>query len=174
MREEDARHVVLIGSMGVGKTTIGRRLADRLGLRFTDSDDQLLEMVGMNARRYATVHGVPALHEAEEEALMQALARPPSVIAAAASVADSQSALATLAVSRARVVVLEAPPEVTWQRITASEDRRDVSRDEMARLAARREGNLRDVRSVDVIDTSLSDVEGIVERLTRMLSDRRI
>lgn len=166
--------MVLIGPMGVGKTTIGRKLAERLGLRFTDSDDQLLEMVGMTARRYAAVHGVPALHEAEVEALMQALSRPPSVIAAAASVADSPSALATLAVSRARVVVLEAPPDVTWKRITASQDRRDVTRDELARLAARREASLRDVRSVDVVDTSLSGVEAIVERLTRILSDRPI
>lgn len=172
MREEDTRHVVLIGTMGVGKTTIGRRLAERLGLRFTDSDDQLLEMVGMNAQRYAAEHGVPALHEAEVEVLMQALSRPPSVIAAAASVADSPSALATLAISRARVVVLEAPPEVTWSRITGSPHRRDVTRDELARLTARREGNLRDVRAVDVVDTSLFDVEQIVDRLTRVLSDR--
>lgn len=174
MREEDARHVVLIGTMGVGKTTIGRRLADRLGLQFTDSDEQLLEMVGMNAQRYAAEHGVSALHEAEVEALMQALSRPPSVIAAAASVADSPSAFATLAISRARVVVLEAPPEVTWERITGSRHRRDVTRAEMARLAARREGNLRDVRAVDVVDTSLSGVEQIVDRLTRILSDRPI
>lgn len=174
MRAEEARHVVLIGPMGVGKTTIGRRLAERLGLRFTDSDDQLLEMVGMTARSYAAEHGVPALHEAEVEALMQALSRPPSVIAAAASVADSPTALATLAISRARVVVLEAPLEVTWKRITASQKRRDVTRDELARLAARREGALRDVRSVDVVDTSQSGVEEIVERLTRIMSDRSI
>lgn len=174
MRAEEARHVVLIGPMGVGKTTIGRRLADRLGLRFTDSDDQLLEMVGMTGRKYAAEHGVAALHEAEEEALMQALSRPPSVIAAAASVADSPSALATLAISRARVVVLEAPPGVTWERITASQHRRDMTRDELDRLSARREGNLRDVRAVDVVDTSLAGVEHIVERLTRILSDRPI
>lgn len=172
MREENTRHVVLIGTMGVGKTTIGRRLAERLGLRFTDSDDQLLEMVGMNAQRYAAEHGVPALHEAEVEVLMQALSRPPSVIAAAASVADSPSALATLAISRARVVVLEAPPEVTWNRRIGSPHRRDVTRDELARLTARRKGNLRDVRAVDVVDTSLFDVEQIVDRLTRVLSDR--
>lgn len=172
MREEEGRHVVLVGPMGVGKTTIGRRLAERLGLRFADSDDQLLQMVGMTARKYAAEHGVAALHEAEEEALMQALARPPSVIAAAASVADSPSALATLAISRARVVVLEAPPEVTWERITGSDSRRDVTREELARLAAAREGNLQSVRAVDVVDTSSSGVEQIVERLARLLSDR--
>lgn len=174
MREEDARHLVLIGTMGVGKTTIGRRLAERLGLRFTDSDDQLLKMVGMNAQRYAAEHGVPALHEAEVEVLMQALSRPPSVIAAAASVADSPSALATLAISRARLVVLEAPPEVTWERITGSRHRRNVTRAELAQLAAGREGNLRDLRAVDVVDTSLLGVEQIVDRLTRILSDRPI
>lgn len=41
------RPVVLVGLMGVGKSTIGRRLAKRLGLAFVDSDSEIEEAVGL-------------------------------------------------------------------------------------------------------------------------------
>jgi len=41
------RPVVLVGLMGVGKSTVGRRLAKRLGLPFVDSDSEIEESVGL-------------------------------------------------------------------------------------------------------------------------------
>src|ERR671920_1520331 len=41
------RPVVLVGLMGVGKSTVGRRLAKRLGLPFIDSDSEIEETVGL-------------------------------------------------------------------------------------------------------------------------------
>jgi shikimate kinase len=41
------RPVVLVGLMGVGKSTVGRRLAKRLGLPFVDSDSEIEEAVGL-------------------------------------------------------------------------------------------------------------------------------
>src|SRR5215210_3355756 len=41
------RPVVLVGLMGVGKSTVGRRLAKRLGLPFVDSDSEIEETVGL-------------------------------------------------------------------------------------------------------------------------------
>ena len=41
------RPVVLVGLMGVGKSTVGRRLARRLGLPFVDSDSEIEETVGL-------------------------------------------------------------------------------------------------------------------------------
>ena len=41
------RPVVLVGLMGVGKSTVGRRLARRLGLEFIDSDSEIEETVGL-------------------------------------------------------------------------------------------------------------------------------
>src|SRR3982750_33378 len=42
------RPVVLVGLMGVGKSTVGRRLAKRLGLPFIDSDSEIEETVGLS------------------------------------------------------------------------------------------------------------------------------
>ena len=43
------RPVVLVGLMGVGKSTIGRRLARRLGIDFIDSDDAIADAAGASA-----------------------------------------------------------------------------------------------------------------------------
>jgi len=54
-----APNLVLIGPMGAGKTSIGRRLADRLGLAFVDADQRLEEVTGAT---------VPLIFEHEGEA----------------------------------------------------------------------------------------------------------
>lgn len=171
MQDTGTRHVVLLGAMGSGKTTVGDRLAQRLRLPFIDSDRQLQRMVGMTGRAYVREHGVAALHEAEIEALMQALAGPPAVIAAAASVSDSAPALAALTASGARTVVLEAPPEVLAERIADGGHRRPVTAADLARLTAQRAARLEELRAIDVIDTSLVGVDQAVERLVARLAD---
>lgn len=54
-----APNVVLVGPMGAGKTSIGKRLAGRLGLRFVDCDHRLEEVTGV---------AVPVIFECEGEA----------------------------------------------------------------------------------------------------------
>ena len=70
---ERAPHVVLIGLMGSGKTTVGRALADVLGRPFRDSDTDLLERTGHSARDLAARDGVEALHVLELEHLLDAV-----------------------------------------------------------------------------------------------------
>lgn len=48
IREKLAKPIVLVGLMGVGKSTVGRRLAARLGLPFVDSDDEIADASGMS------------------------------------------------------------------------------------------------------------------------------
>ena len=45
-----ARHIVLVGMMGAGKTTAGRRLAQRLGRRLVDSDELIEARTGRTVR----------------------------------------------------------------------------------------------------------------------------
>src|SRR5688572_12359414 len=54
-----ARNIVLVGPMGAGKTSIGKRLAARLGLAFVDCDHRLEELTGAT---------VPVIFECEGEA----------------------------------------------------------------------------------------------------------
>ena len=101
-------HVVLVGPMGVGKSSVGRGVAEALGRPLRDSDDDLAAERGIRGRELAATEGVDALHAWEAEHLLRSLASAePSVIAAAASVVDDPRAAAALA--EPFVVWLRAP-----------------------------------------------------------------
>ena len=51
------RPLVLVGMMGAGKTTVGRRLAARLGRRFVDSDEEVEKAAGMTIEDIFAAHG---------------------------------------------------------------------------------------------------------------------
>jgi shikimate kinase len=61
--------VVLIGFMGTGKSTIGRRLADRAGLPFEDTDDLIVGRAGLPIPEIFRLHGETAFRDVEHEVL---------------------------------------------------------------------------------------------------------
>jgi shikimate kinase len=84
------RHIVLLGLMGAGKTSVGRRVAERLGRPLVDGDERLeAASGGLTAAQIADAEGIEKLHELEAEIALQALAETtPSVIGPAASVIE--------------------------------------------------------------------------------------
>lgn len=91
---QPGRHIVLIGMMGVGKTTVSRLLADRLGYELWDNDEALAKATGMTAAEVQRLEGQDALHRVEVRLLRAALRRAdPTVIAAPGSVALMPGAL---------------------------------------------------------------------------------
>jgi shikimate kinase len=79
--------LLLVGMMGVGKTTIGTLSARQLGWSFLDSDAQLLHSTGDSAQEIFEADGDDALRTLESLVLVEALAQPtPSVIAVAGGV----------------------------------------------------------------------------------------
>lgn len=84
------RHVVLLGLMGAGKTSVGRRVAERLGRQLIDGDAVLEDRTGgLTAAQVAEAEGLDALHTLEAEIAMEALASStPAVIGPAASVIE--------------------------------------------------------------------------------------
>ena len=84
-------HVVLLGLMGAGKTSIGRVVAERLGVELVDGDERLADYTGgRTAADVAETEGIDALHAIEAEIALTALASgDPAVIGPAASVCES-------------------------------------------------------------------------------------
>ena len=126
----DLQHVVLVGLMGSGKTTVGRLVAQRLGWPLVDNDVELGRRVGMTARELTAREGLDALHEAEAETLTGMLDQSePSVIGAAASVVESP--LMRDLLERHYVVWLDADPEVLAARAATGAHRPHLSAAEL-------------------------------------------
>ena len=119
------RQLVVVGSMAVGKTTVGEALAGWSGRPLRDSDADLVAARGITGRVLAETEGVEALHLWEADHLRLSLADPtPSVIAAAASVVDAPACQRALAESF--VILLSAPDDVRAARAAGSDARREV------------------------------------------------
>lgn len=131
-----SRHVVILGPMGAGKTTLGRDLAEATGRALYDSDDSIQHRVGRTGRQIADTDGVAALHNLEREVFFDAIgATEPSVVAAAASVIDDPEA--RLLLGTTFCVLLTASPRVLEERLASSDHRRAVSSGERDRIAGR-------------------------------------
>jgi shikimate kinase len=134
------RHLVLIGSMGAGKSTIGTLLSAATGLPLVDNDRVLASEEGV-AADIARRRGVAALHERECRQLLAALAAPsPAVVNAAASTIESPGCRAALADHV--VAWLRITPEVAAERLHEEAHRRDLGPDPveaLRALAARRD-----------------------------------
>jgi shikimate kinase len=73
--------LVIIGFMGAGKTTVGRLLAAKLGLPFTDADDIVEDRAGKPIRQVFTDDGEPAFRALEHEVIADLLHGPDIVLA---------------------------------------------------------------------------------------------
>lgn len=75
------RSIVLVGLMGSGKSTIGRRLAQRLGMRFADADDEIERAAGMTISDIFARFGEPHFRDGERRVIARLLAGKPLVLA---------------------------------------------------------------------------------------------
>ncbi|MEO6318624.1 MAG: shikimate kinase [Acidimicrobiales bacterium] len=92
------RHVILLGLMSSGKTSVGRRVAKRLGRPLIDGDELLRARTGRTAAEIAGAEGIERLHALEAEIVLDALtATEPAVIGPAASVIEVDAVRRALA-----------------------------------------------------------------------------
>ncbi len=75
------RSVVLVGMMGAGKSTIGRRLSARLHLPFVDADTEIEAAAGMSIPDIFETHGEPHFRDGEARVIARLLDGGPAVIA---------------------------------------------------------------------------------------------
>jgi len=73
--------IVLVGLMGVGKSTIGRRLASRLDLAFVDSDDEIEAAAGMKVGELFEQYGEDYFRDGERRVIARLIEGPPKIIA---------------------------------------------------------------------------------------------
>ncbi len=158
---ERGQHLVLVGMMGSGKTTVGRIVASRLGRRFVDSDAQVEARTGRTVRDIFEADGEAAFRRFETDALREALAvAEPQVVAAAGGVVLAEENRELLRPHR--VVWLDVDPAVLAARVRPG-DHRPLIADEpavtLARLDAQRRPLYEEVADVVVRPEGVTPAE---------------
>ena len=162
----EAEHIVVIGAMGSGKTTVGERLAVALDRVFHDSDRSIESRTGRSSREIAATDGVDALHELEKELLLESVAHDdPAVIAAAASAIEDPEVREALA--GAFCVWVTADPKILAERSARGSHRRPVAPSEHLEQRDRLFRKTADV----VVDTGDRSVEESVASVLESLGD---
>jgi shikimate kinase/3-dehydroquinate synthase len=124
-----ARHLVLTGFMGAGKSSAATRLAKQFGRESADADHVLEERVGLSIPEFFEREGEAAFRKREEEVVLDLLAREtPQVIALGGGALGSKSTRKAL--KKHLVVLLDIPADDAWARVRKS--KRPLARDEVA------------------------------------------
>ncbi|MEE9614410.1 MAG: shikimate kinase [Thermodesulfobacteriota bacterium] len=169
-------NVVLTGFMGTGKSSVGRRLAERLALEFVDTDDLIEDAAGMSVKEIFAGLGEPRFRELEKEAIKKAVSTMDGVVLSTGggAVVDEENRRALK--GWGTVVCLTAPVEVIVERIGPGDERpllSGESREEaVGRLLKEREPVYGQAELV--LDTGDKGIEEVAGRIESFLSGAKI
>jgi shikimate kinase len=114
--------IVLVGLMGAGKTSIGRRLAHALNLPFRDADEEVERAAGRSVAEIFAALGEAAFRDGERRVIARLLDDPPHVLATGGG-AFMNAETRKLIKERALSVWLQADVEVLARRVARKNDR---------------------------------------------------
>jgi shikimate kinase len=117
-----SRSIVLVGMMGAGKTSIGRRLAAVLDLPFYDADAEIEHAAAMTIEEIFRVHGETYFREGEERVIKRLLQSGPQVLATGGGAIVSAQTRAAIARSGLSIW-LNAPLDLLLQRVARRDNR---------------------------------------------------
>jgi len=166
------RSVVLVGLMGAGKTTIGRRLAGALDLPFIDADQEIVEAAGCSISDIFAVYGEQLFRDLEQRVMLRLLSGPPAVLATGGG-AFVNPAIRRAVKEKALSVWLKAELEVLLERVSRRDTRPLLKtgnkRDIMNRLMETRYPVY--AESDVTVDSNAGTHEAVVRRIVSALRD---
>jgi thiamine-phosphate diphosphorylase len=171
-RRHPAGRIYLVGFMGTGKTALGRRVSERLGIPFVDLDSEIERTSGLTIRALFDSLGEPAFRERESAFLEGTEALPTAVVSTGGGSFVSERNRATIA-RLGTPVFLDVPFEAVRARLAGKTDRPLFTSVEQAvRLFAEREPFYR-MAPVRVALTGRESIEESTDRVLSAVYDRR-
>jgi shikimate kinase len=110
------RTLVLVGLMGAGKTSVGKRLASLLSVPFTDSDAEIATAAGMSIPEIFETLGEPAFRDGERRVIARLLNERPGVLATGGGAFIEPRTRAEIR-RRATSIWLRAELDLLWDRV---------------------------------------------------------
>jgi shikimate kinase len=169
--------ILLIGYRGSGKTSVGRKLADRLWYSFLDTDEMIVARAGKTIREIFEQDGEGAFRDLESQVLVECLGKEDHVISLGGGAVLREVNREAIKRIGCRVIYLKADPKVLFERIqrdTGTAANRPAltklggSIDEVEQLVAQREPLYREVATGE-LDVSNLSVEDAVVYIARLL-----
>jgi len=166
------RNIFLIGPMGAGKTTLGRKLAAILGLNFYDSDETIISRTGVDIATIFDIEGEVGFREREMR-ILDELTQLDDVLVATGGGAVLRTENRERLKKRGRVIYLTVPIELQLRRTRRDRQRPLLQttdpRERLISLQREREPLYRSIADIE-IDTSSNDSRRIIQDLVKQLS----
>ena len=165
--------VLLIGLPGTGKSSVGRRVAERLGVEFADSDSMIEVRAGRSIPRIFAEDGEPAFRQLEASVVADALTKFSGVLALGGGAVLTESTKQAIAASGIPVVLLHTQLATLANRVGTGAGRPLLADDpghRLAELAAVREPVYRALAAL-VVDTERRSTGRVAEVISRLLDD---
>ena len=160
-------NIALYGFMGVGKTVVGKALAEMTGMTFVDLDEEIVEWTGKTISEIFE-GGEEAFREIEKTVTREIAARDEQVIACGGGTILNADNLSSLK-HNSKLVLLTAEPEIILKRIEAEGDVRPLlnGEDKLQRIRSRLEArNSAYSQAAELIlDTSGMTPEQVAEKI---------
>ena len=129
------RTIALVGMMGVGKSTVGKKLAESLGAAFVDSDEEIEKAAGLSVQEIFERHGEPEFRRGERRVIERLLGGPPIVLATGGGAYMDPETRALLK-EKASTVWLRADLELIWKRVNRRDTRPLLKRENPKQVLA--------------------------------------
>jgi XRE family aerobic/anaerobic benzoate catabolism transcriptional regulator len=171
--EQRSRHIALIGLRGAGKSTLGKALADKLGVPFIELNRMVEQQYGASVPLLIEMSGLATFRRHERTCLERVIAENErAVIATAGGIVSNPESYALL-LRRTHTVWISARPEEHMMRVMRQGDFRPMAknREAMADLVAILDARKRDyARAEASLDTSGATVEQSLAKLNKIVS----
>ena len=154
--------IVLVGFMGAGKTTVGRLLAAKLGVPFTDSDHVIEDRAGKPIRQIFADDGEAAFRALEHQVIADLLGGPDIVLAVGGGAVEH--ALTRKLLAEAPVAFLRVGYAEAHRRVGGDGGRPMLARPDIADVYAGRQAAYRAVATlaIDVDGRSPADIAAVI------------
>lgn len=169
------RTIALVGMMGAGKSSIGRRLAARLYVPFHDTDAEVERAAGCSIPEIFQRYGEAAFRDCERKVISRLLGQPPHVLATGGGAymdAETRSRIK----DRSLAVWIRAPVDILLERVQRKDNRPLLKggdpRETLERLLAEREPVYAEAELAVESDNGLHD--DTVDRIVGALAQRGI
>jgi len=167
-------NIALIGFMGVGKTAVGKVLAEELGRSFVELDSLIEQKAGKSIPDIFQQEGETAFRELEMRVTEEVANKKKAVIACGGGIVLNKINIDWLRKS-ARIVYLTASPDVILKRVANEEGQRPLLEVDNPTLTIRKLLSFRKPfyeRAADItIDTSKLDINAVSKQIISKLKD---